>query len=211
MSTRLHFCKQSVRPLIAGAEHPEAMQTGSCGKSQSYYVLISLIILIAACNFIREQIFLSSTSTLPSLSVAAQQRPFTESNKTRARRRRSTATIMAKTDDNGKSVKLSPLNISNSEEIFASSSFFVTAMTANLAPPPTASHKTPVMENALTKSWLEVNCCCSGEHEFNNGKSASACHSLLLVECVQLQQRWTSSAKWGNARVVVVVVTVIHE
>lgn len=161
------------------------MQTGSCGKSQSYYVLISLIILIAACNFIREQIFLSSTSTLPSLSVAAQQRPFNESNKTRARRQRSTATIMAKTDDNGKSVKLSPLNISNSEEIFPSSSFFVTAnLKANLAP--TASHKTPVMENALTKSWLEVNCCCSEEHEFNNGKSASACHSLL-AECVQLQ------------------------
>jgi hypothetical protein len=57
-----NFRKLSVRALISG-EHPEAMQTGSCGKSQSYYVVITLMMLITVCNYIRKELFLSSTSS----------------------------------------------------------------------------------------------------------------------------------------------------
>lgn len=44
------------------------MQTGSCGTSRSYYIVISLIMLITVSNFIHKELFLSSTSSLgPSL------------------------------------------------------------------------------------------------------------------------------------------------
>lgn len=56
------FCKLSVRALISG-EHPEAMQTGSCGKSHSYYVVISLMMLLSLCNYLRKELFLLSSST----------------------------------------------------------------------------------------------------------------------------------------------------
>lgn len=142
------------------------MQTGSCGKSQSYYVVISLIIIIAACNFIREQICLSSTLTLTRTpSSSAQQWPF----------------VSAKT-----APKLSSLNISDNDnntsrwKIFSSSSFsFATNLNLRrfkrqgVAPPATTSHKTPVMEETLAKSWLEMYCS-EDEHEFVVEKSSAS-------------------------------------
>ena len=68
-----NFRKLSVRALISG-EHPEAMQTGSCGKSQSYYVVISLMMLITVCNYIRKELFLlpsSSSSRWPNSNPSA--------------------------------------------------------------------------------------------------------------------------------------------
>ncbi|CRL03849.1 CLUMA_CG016979, isoform A [Clunio marinus] len=47
-----------LRALISG-EHPEAMQTGSCGKSPSYYIIISLMLLIILSNIAHKELFLS--------------------------------------------------------------------------------------------------------------------------------------------------------
>lgn len=55
-----NFCKLSVRALISG-EHPEAMQTGSSGKSHSYYIVISLVLIITLYNYIRKELLLSSS------------------------------------------------------------------------------------------------------------------------------------------------------
>lgn len=62
-----NFSKLSVRALISG-EHPEAMQTGSCGKSQSFYIIISLTMLITLWNFVRKELFLSASPQFSSSS-----------------------------------------------------------------------------------------------------------------------------------------------
>jgi hypothetical protein len=92
-------CKQSVRALIFTENQPEAMQTGSCGKSQSYYVVISLIILIAACNFIREEIHLSSTRQWPSKAVATANNNKEEERKNK-RSKKKASTKLSQTSNN---------------------------------------------------------------------------------------------------------------
>ena len=57
-----NFFKPSVRALISG-EHPEAMQTGSCGKSRSYCIVICFVLLTIVYNYIRQAMFLSSSSS----------------------------------------------------------------------------------------------------------------------------------------------------
>lgn len=55
-----NICKLSVRALISSGEHPEAMQTGSCGRSHNYHIVISLVLLVVLCNSFREAMLLST-------------------------------------------------------------------------------------------------------------------------------------------------------
>lgn len=59
-SVRVHVL--NVRALISG-EHPEAMQTGSCGKSRSYHIVVCFVLLTIVYNYFRKVLFLQSSSS----------------------------------------------------------------------------------------------------------------------------------------------------